>query len=203
MTQQYTGTMAVASAIPTNQPISPLTKKTPMLNTLMVNQQQQQQQQQQHQHHQHQHQHQMQQQQQLQQHQMQQHQHQQLQHQQQHQQNLMGTYSVAAINNRPAYMNQQQQQQNAVHNQQHMSPVSSVHLQNPIQGGINYSPQIMQQQQQRVNQAVGSLGKPASSSMHTHCIRSGCPNAAIPSPDWENEYCSNECVVSHCRYFTF
>ncbi|XP_022249709.1 TOX high mobility group box family member 4-A-like isoform X2 [Limulus polyphemus] len=30
------------------------------------------------------------------------------------------------------------------------------------------------------------------------CLRSGCSNPAIESPDWDKEYCSNECVVSHC-----
>ena len=32
-----------------------------------------------------------------------------------------------------------------------------------------------------------------------NCIRSGCTNPAVYSAEWENEYCSNECVVSHCR----
>ncbi|XP_063221136.1 TOX high mobility group box family member 4-like isoform X3 [Bacillus rossius redtenbacheri] len=31
------------------------------------------------------------------------------------------------------------------------------------------------------------------------CIRHGCNNAAISNSEWEDEYCSNECVVSHCR----
>ncbi|XP_071442242.1 TOX high mobility group box family member 4-like isoform X1 [Hetaerina americana] len=31
------------------------------------------------------------------------------------------------------------------------------------------------------------------------CIRVGCPNQAVPNSEWEDEYCSNECVVSHCR----
>ena len=32
-----------------------------------------------------------------------------------------------------------------------------------------------------------------------HCIRQGCTNPAITSTEWEDEYCSNECVVGHCR----
>jgi hypothetical protein len=32
-----------------------------------------------------------------------------------------------------------------------------------------------------------------------NCIRSGCTNPAVCSIDWEDEYCSNECVTSHCR----
>lgn len=31
------------------------------------------------------------------------------------------------------------------------------------------------------------------------CIHQGCPNPAISNNEWEDEYCSNECVVSHCR----
>ncbi|KAF4533109.1 hypothetical protein B566_EDAN003829 [Ephemera danica] len=31
------------------------------------------------------------------------------------------------------------------------------------------------------------------------CIRAGCPNPAISNAEWQDEYCSNECVVSHCR----
>ncbi|XP_070574818.1 TOX high mobility group box family member 3-like isoform X2 [Ptychodera flava] len=31
------------------------------------------------------------------------------------------------------------------------------------------------------------------------CMRNGCVNPAIESADWDKEYCSNECVVSHCR----
>lgn len=32
------------------------------------------------------------------------------------------------------------------------------------------------------------------------CIHQGCPNPAISNNEWEDEYCSNECVVSHCRF---
>ncbi|XP_077543293.1 TOX high mobility group box family member 3-like isoform X4 [Haemaphysalis longicornis] len=56
-----------------------------------------------------------------------------------------------------------------------------------------------------------SLSSPASSgggmmdqpmpggACHQRCIRNGCPNPAIESHDWDREYCSSECVVSHCR----
>ncbi|XP_041377089.1 thymocyte selection-associated high mobility group box protein TOX-like isoform X2 [Gigantopelta aegis] len=33
----------------------------------------------------------------------------------------------------------------------------------------------------------------------SRCQRSGCTNQAIENPGWDNEYCSNECVVHHCR----
>lgn len=32
------------------------------------------------------------------------------------------------------------------------------------------------------------------------CTRSGCNRLPIESPDWDNEYCSSQCVVDHCRY---
>lgn len=43
-----------------------------------------------------------------------------------------------------------------------------------------------------------------SSDGHDHsqrqmCVRNGCNNMAITSPEWENEYCSSDCVVTHCR----
>lgn len=31
------------------------------------------------------------------------------------------------------------------------------------------------------------------------CTRDQCNKPAIINPDWEDEYCSNECVVIHCR----
>lgn len=37
---------------------------------------------------------------------------------------------------------------------------------------------------------------PASLSM---CVRAGCTNPAVESKDWDREYCSNECVATHCR----
>ncbi|XP_071785618.1 TOX high mobility group box family member 4-B-like isoform X2 [Asterias amurensis] len=34
---------------------------------------------------------------------------------------------------------------------------------------------------------------------HQICTRNGCNKPSIESPEWDNEYCSNECVVDHCR----
>lgn len=31
------------------------------------------------------------------------------------------------------------------------------------------------------------------------CVRDGCHNMAVENPGWDAEYCSNECVVTHCR----
>uniref|UniRef100_A0A3B3SKB6 TOX high mobility group box family member 4 b n=1 Tax=Paramormyrops kingsleyae TaxID=1676925 RepID=A0A3B3SKB6_9TELE len=31
------------------------------------------------------------------------------------------------------------------------------------------------------------------------CVRAGCTNPPVESKDWDREYCSNECVATHCR----
>uniref|UniRef100_A0A3B5LM01 TOX high mobility group box family member 4 b n=1 Tax=Xiphophorus couchianus TaxID=32473 RepID=A0A3B5LM01_9TELE len=33
----------------------------------------------------------------------------------------------------------------------------------------------------------------------TICMRAGCNKPAVESEDWDKEYCSNECVATHCR----
>jgi hypothetical protein len=68
-------------------------------------------------------------------------------------------------------------------------------------------PQQLPHQQNIQQQPLNSnnqLPPPASGATPTpstiqNCIRTGCPNPAIVSVDWEDEYCSNECVTSHCR----
>ncbi|KAM4708538.1 LOW QUALITY PROTEIN: TOX high mobility group box family member 4 [Discoglossus pictus] len=40
---------------------------------------------------------------------------------------------------------------------------------------------------------------PRSPSPQPQCVRSGCENPPVECKDWDNEYCSNECVVKHCR----
>ncbi|XP_032093477.1 TOX high mobility group box family member 4 isoform X2 [Thamnophis elegans] len=40
---------------------------------------------------------------------------------------------------------------------------------------------------------------PVAMSPRPRCIRTGCDNPPVVNSDWDNEYCSNECVVKHCR----
>lgn len=40
-------------------------------------------------------------------------------------------------------------------------------------------------------QALGRAGQ--------MCIRNGCGNGSITSHEWDDEYCSSDCVVTHCR----
>ncbi|KYO44063.1 TOX high mobility group box family member 4 isoform C [Alligator mississippiensis] len=42
-------------------------------------------------------------------------------------------------------------------------------------------------------------GSPMAESPRPRCVRSGCENPPVASSDWDNEYCSSECVVKHCR----
>uniref|UniRef100_A0A8P0PAC6 TOX high mobility group box family member 4 n=2 Tax=Canis lupus familiaris TaxID=9615 RepID=A0A8P0PAC6_CANLF len=42
-------------------------------------------------------------------------------------------------------------------------------------------------------------GSPVTLSPQPRCVRSSCENPSVVSKDWDNEYCSNECVVKHCR----
>lgn len=37
------------------------------------------------------------------------------------------------------------------------------------------------------------------SSQLEKCVREGCNNTAVLNPEWEDEYCSNECCVRHCK----
>ncbi|XP_061565779.1 LOW QUALITY PROTEIN: TOX high mobility group box family member 4b [Cololabis saira] len=48
-----------------------------------------------------------------------------------------------------------------------------------------------------VNVAPGPSVTPSASP--NICVRAGCTNPAVDSKDWDKEYCSNECVATHCR----
>uniref|UniRef100_A0A8D0B750 TOX high mobility group box family member 4 n=1 Tax=Salvator merianae TaxID=96440 RepID=A0A8D0B750_SALMN len=40
---------------------------------------------------------------------------------------------------------------------------------------------------------------PVAMSPRPRCVRAGCENPPVANNDWDNEYCSNECVVKHCK----
>ncbi|KAM9426825.1 TOX high mobility group box family member 4b isoform 2-T2 [Pholidichthys leucotaenia] len=48
-----------------------------------------------------------------------------------------------------------------------------------------------------VNVAPGPSVTPAAAL--NICVRAGCNKPAVESEDWDKEYCSNECVATHCR----
>ncbi|KAK1890033.1 TOX high mobility group box family member 4-B [Dissostichus eleginoides] len=43
---------------------------------------------------------------------------------------------------------------------------------------------------------VPSVPPPSSRNL---CVRAGCTKPAVENKDWDLEYCSNECVATHCR----
>lgn len=53
------------------------------------------------------------------------------------------------------------------------------------------------QMEVEVNVAPGLSVSPTASP--NICVRAGCTNPAVESKDWDKEYCSNECVATHCR----
>lgn len=101
---------------------------------------------------------------------------------------------------------QQQQQQQQQAGQQQQQQQAGQHGQQPQQPTQQQPPQHQQPQQQPTGQGTGGqqqgMGQPAHvgcPNSGPNCIRSGCTNPAVHNPEWEDEYCSNECVVSHCR----
>jgi hypothetical protein len=70
----------------------------------------------------------------------------------------------------------------------------------PQQQSQQNQPNLQSQPMSNSNQMApvsGNLNDSMSSAQN--CIRAGCTNLAIVSNDWEDEYCSSECVITHCR----
>lgn len=97
--------------------------------------------------------------------------------------------------------NQQQHQQQRQQHQQNGMMDNGYHMQ--------HQHQSMQSHQHNSHHVAGNgdqltTGTPTPNNTYHHqstqqqCIRNGCTNQAITSPDWEDEYCSNECVINHC-----
>lgn len=118
--------------------------------------------------------------------QQQQQQHQNMMHMQHMQQQQHNTYMQQVPQQQHMPVSPQQQQ----HMQQHVSPPPMVPSSPPVSAAPPPSVPTSVAQQ---NVPQGQMRPPNS------CIRHGCPNPAITNPEWEDEYCSNECVVSHCR----
>lgn len=88
-----------------------------------------------------------------------------------------------AVQNQDTYNNQPENVQSQEPSQlNHSHPIANSSIDSPM-------PSPPSQQNQLITEA-GSVQK---------CIRDNCTKRAIINPDWEDEYCSNECVVIHCR----
>ncbi|CAG4980943.1 unnamed protein product [Parnassius apollo] len=105
----------------------------------------------------------------------------------------------------------QQQQHHPQQNQQQQQQQQQQHQQQQQQQQPQQQQQLQQQNQNSKNEQHspnnnGNSGVPPQQSPEQNenrstpsCIRQGCTNPAIANSEWEDEYCSNECVVSHCR----
>ncbi|XP_045782043.1 TOX high mobility group box family member 3-like isoform X4 [Maniola jurtina] len=115
-----------------------------------------------------------------------------------------------------AHQVQQYQQQQHQHQQQPQQQQQLQHQQQPQQPLLHPQQQQNQPPQQQppnptlnsehsTSNSNGNSGMPHKSPEQNEnrstpsCIRQGCTNPAIANSEWEDEYCSNECVVSHCR----
>ncbi|XP_046544132.1 TOX high mobility group box family member 3-like isoform X1 [Haliotis rubra] len=105
--------------------------------------------------------------------------------------NSMGMMSQMTHVNMPSPPQQQQMMTSSYNSPPHQPPY-------PIQ---NMAPQQqnngMTYQQSDYCQNMNQMDTRAQS--NGLCVRNGCINQAIDNPGWDSEYCSNECVVSHCR----
>ncbi|XP_063704765.1 TOX high mobility group box family member 3-like isoform X2 [Culicoides brevitarsis] len=125
----------------------------------------------------------------------------------------------------PAYRSPQQMVQQQMHQHYNSPPSQTQFDQHPMNHHQMSPPQQQQQQQQQMMSQQNHYqqhqlppGMPQNGSPAHHpgqnpnpgqtimepngtmtCIRHGCRNPAIVSSDWEDEYCSNECVITHCR----
>lgn len=128
------------------------------------------------------------------------------QHQQQQQQQIIHQQQPQYTS--PPHQNNYVQQQPPQYMAYQSPPTHQQHPQTmPYHGQDVYS---NHQQQTVMMQQVHHVPNPGQYPPHQQlppnnfvntqiCIRHGCNNPAIVNPDWEDEYCSNECVVNHCR----
>ncbi|EDW76845.2 uncharacterized protein Dwil_GK17179 [Drosophila willistoni] len=85
-------------------------------------------------------------------------------------------------------------------------PAESVIVSGGEQSQHHHQTQQDHHQQQQQQMAVTGPAQPpeqipllSEAASVTKCTREQCNKPAIINPDWEDEYCSNECVVIHCR----
>ncbi|XP_077598444.1 TOX high mobility group box family member 4b [Stigmatopora nigra] len=82
----------------------------------------------------------------------------------------------------------------AVPSARHADPVQSSEAARRSGGG----PEADEGMQVELKVGAGPGAAPAAGGPNM-CVRSGCTNPAVDSEDWDREYCSNECVATHCR----
>nr|XP_020460241.1 TOX high mobility group box family member 4-A-like isoform X2 [Monopterus albus] len=79
------------------------------------------------------------------------------------------------------------------------APVVSVQLVNSADVPVNADEDEVTEVQPSEEDEMEVNGSSDVASMKSVCVRAGCNNPAVESEDWDKEYCSNECVATHCR----
>ncbi|KAI3374432.1 hypothetical protein L3Q82_006256 [Scortum barcoo] len=78
------------------------------------------------------------------------------------------------------------------------APVVSVHVVNSADTSGNTDDDEVTEVLPSEEDEMEVNGSTDAAAPRSVCVRAGCNNPAIESEDWDREYCSNECVASHC-----
>ncbi|XP_043118105.1 TOX high mobility group box family member 4-A isoform X2 [Puntigrus tetrazona] len=81
----------------------------------------------------------------------------------------------------------------------HPAPVE-VQVEEPREELVTGTDEAVTDEPEEIEMEVSVAPEASSSAPPTNlCVRAGCTNPAVESRDWDKEYCSNECVATHCR----
>uniref|UniRef100_A0A8C2BQE3 TOX high mobility group box family member 4 a n=1 Tax=Cyprinus carpio TaxID=7962 RepID=A0A8C2BQE3_CYPCA len=81
----------------------------------------------------------------------------------------------------------------------HPAPVE-VQVEEPREELVTGTDEAVTEEPEEMEMEVSVAPETSSSAPPTNlCVRAGCTNPAVESRDWDKEYCSNECVATHCR----
>ncbi|XP_016405333.1 TOX high mobility group box family member 4-A-like isoform X2 [Sinocyclocheilus rhinocerous] len=81
----------------------------------------------------------------------------------------------------------------------HPAPVE-VQVEEPREELVTGMDEAVTEEPEEMEMEVSVAPEASSSAPPTNlCVRAGCTNPAVESRDWDKEYCSNECVATHCR----
>ncbi|XP_016316509.1 TOX high mobility group box family member 4-A-like isoform X2 [Sinocyclocheilus anshuiensis] len=79
----------------------------------------------------------------------------------------------------------------------HPAPVE---VEEPREELVTGTDEAVTEEPEEMEMEVSVAPEASSSAPPTNlCVRAGCTNPAVESRDWDKEYCSNECVATHCR----
>ncbi|XP_016362652.1 TOX high mobility group box family member 4-A-like [Sinocyclocheilus anshuiensis] len=74
-----------------------------------------------------------------------------------------------------------------------------VQVEEPKEELVTGTDETVMEEPEEMEMEVSIAPEASSSAPANLCVRAGCTNPAVESRDWDKEYCSNECVATHCR----